>query len=275
MAENIIYQKIPLSVFIIIKNEEKRIAKTINSINKIADEIIIIDSGSTDNSLEICRNLGCKIFFKEWEGFGKQKLFGQNLCKNLWVLNIDADEEISVQLLNEIYQLFLQNLVSQNIAWRVKIVNKFFFEEKPHKFAYFYNQLRLYHKNFASFSSSAIHDSVLVNCKENEQNIGQLQQIIYHQSFLSFSHWIEKINFYSNLQAIDAWQKGKKIGYGKIFLSPFLAFLKALIVRRYFIYGLNGIIYSIIFAFSRFAKAIKIKEQFAKNTKISLENDAK
>jgi len=96
--------------------------------------------------------------------------------------------------------------------------------------------------------------------------IGQLYSIIHHQSFLSFNHWIEKINFYSQLQSLEAFSKNKNIPCYKIFLSPLLAFFKALILRRYFIYGFDGIIYSLIFAFSRFAKMIKIREMFRNRT---------
>ena len=103
-----------------------------------------------------------------------------------------------------------------------------------------------------------MHDSVIL--KNNHKKVLQLQNIVYHQSFRSFHHWIEKINAYSQMQAIDAIQNNKKISSVKIFFTPFVSFFKAFIVRRYFIYGLDGIIYSLLFAFSRFAKYIKIRE---------------
>ena len=88
----------------------------------------------------------------------------------------------------------------------------------------------------------------------------QLKNIVHHQSFRSFNHWIEKINSYSEMQALDAVKNNKKISGFKIFFTPFISFFKAFIVRRYFIYGLDGVIYSLLFAFSRFAKYIKIRE---------------
>ncbi len=266
-----------LSVFIIIKNEEKRIAKTIEAVKNIADEIIIIDSGSTDNSCEIARKMGCRVIYNQWQGFGPQKVFGESQCKNDWILNIDADELLSDELIKEIKELLSNDRINDYIGYRIKIVNKFCLEEKPHKFAYFYNQLRLYNRKFAGFSSSVVHDSVLIKSYDNNSQItmiepnsnikiGQLYSIIHHQSFLSFNHWIEKINFYSQLQALEAFSKNKNIPYYKIFLSPLLAFFKALILRRYFIYGFDGIIYSLIFAFSRFVKMIKIREMFRNRT---------
>lgn len=249
-----------LSVFIIAKNEEKRIAKTIKSVQDIANEIIVVDSGSEDSTCQIAEDLGCRVLFNKWQGFGKQKVFAENQCKNHWVLNLDADEELSLEARQEIMQILNSNLANFS-AFRIKIVNQFHFETKPHKMAYYYNQIRLYNKNEAGFSDSPIHDSVIIG-NFNKQ-IGQVKAIIYHQSFLSFSHWLGKINFYSDLQALDAFAKNKKRPAIKIFINPILAFFKAFFIRRYFIYGVNGLIYSLIFAFSRFAKEIKIYESFA------------
>ncbi|MCE2687198.1 MAG: glycosyltransferase family 2 protein [Rickettsiales bacterium] len=254
--------KIPLSVFIITKNEADRIATTIKSVINIAEEIIVIDSGSTDNTCKISQELGAKVFFNQWNGFGEQKVFGEQKCLNPWILNIDADEEVSQELAEEIRQIIINHQKQDLIGYKIKIVNKFRFEEKPNKFAYYYNQLRLYQSKYAGFSTSAVHDSVLLKDKTSIDKIGQCQNIIYHQSFRSFKHWIEKINFYSELQAMDNWKKGKNVSTIKIITSPILAFFKALIIRRYICYGSQGIIYSLLFAFSRFAKMIKIRELF-------------
>ena len=254
--------KIPLSVFIITKNEADRIATSIKSVINIAEEIIVIDSGSTDNTCKIAEELGAKVFFNQWNGFGEQKVFGEKKCLNPWILNIDADEELSFELSEEITKLINHSKDSDIIGYKIKIVNKFHFEEKPNKFAYYYNQLRLYKPHYAGFSNSPVHDSVLLKDKTAINKIGQCQNIIFHQSFRSFQHWIEKINFYSELQALDAWKKGKNISTIKIIISPILAFFKALIIRRYICYGSQGIIYSLLFAFSRFAKMIKIREIF-------------
>jgi hypothetical protein len=130
--------------------------------------------------------------------------------------------------------------------------------------AYYYNQFRLYNKEFAGFKNSSIHDSVELKqqFKDEKDKIGQLKNIIYHQSFRSYKHWIDKINSYSEMQAKDAFQKGKNVSVLKIFLTPFSAFLKAYFLRRYFIYGVNGVVYSCLFSFSRLAKVIKIREKY-------------
>lgn len=251
---------LPISVFIITKNEADRIAQVITAAKEIADEILVIDSGSSDKTCEIAARAGAKILFNEWRGYGLQKIFGENQCRNKWILNIDADEEISAELSKEIKEIFSKK-ISPNIAgFRIKIVNKFRFETHPQKWAYYYNQLRLYNRDLAGFKDSSVHDSVETRNLTNE--IAQLKNIIYHQSFRSFSHWIEKINSYSQMQAQDAFAKGKNPSKLKTFFTPFFAFFKAYFVRRYFIYGFDGLIYSSLFAFSRFAKAIKTRELF-------------
>ncbi len=251
-----------ISVFIIAKNEADRIADVINAVKEIADEIIVIDSGSEDDTCKISINAGAKVMFNQWQGYGQQKIFGENQCRNKWILNIDADEEVSKELCVEIKKIFAERIDEKIAGFRVKIVNKFRFEKKPKKWAYYYNQFRLYNKELAGFKNSAIHDSVTLRHDQGDRLISQLKNIIYHQSFRSYSHWIDKINSYSQMQAQDSFKKGKNASIFKIFLTPIFTFFKAYFIRRYFIYGFNGLIYSSLFAFSRFAKAIKTRELF-------------
>lgn len=257
---NINFFMLPISVFIITKNEADRIAQVIEAVKKIADEILVIDSGSSDDTCKIALQAGAKVLFNKWNGYGLQKIFGENKCRNKWILNIDADEELSPKLAEEIREIFSRKIDKNVAGFRVKIVNKFRFENTPNRFAYYYNQFRLYNKELAGFKNSPIHDSV--EAKNSRYEIRQLENIIYHQSFRSYSHWIEKINSYSQMQADDSFLKGKNPSILKILFTPIFTFLKAYFVRRYFIYGFEGLIYSSLFAFSRFAKAIKIRELF-------------
>lgn len=250
-----------LSVFIITKNEDDRIAAVINAVKEVADEIIVVDSGSTDKTCDIAMRLGAKVIFNEWNGYGPQKVFGEKQCRHKWILNIDADEELSKELAEEIKWIFENKEYENFHGYRVKIVNRFRFEKKPKAMAYYYNQLRLYNKDFAGFKDSKVHDSVELHSKDKSK-IGQLHAVIYHQSFRSFEHWIEKINSYSSMQARDNFAKGKNTSIAKTLLTPVVAFFKAYVVRRYFIYGFAGFTYSSIFAFSRLAKAIKTREIF-------------
>ena len=246
-----------ISVFIITKNEADRIFAVIEAVKDIADEILVIDSGSSDATVDIAKSLGAKVFYRQWQGYGQQKIFGENLCKNKWILNIDADEEVLEDLSEEIKEICRGDKLNQFVGYKVKIVNRFFGEKEPKKWAYYYNQLRLYNKDFCGFRNSSVHDSVLLKERVGYEQIGQLKNIIAHQSFRSFDHWLDKINSYSSMQAKDALEKGKKVSMLKILLTPSFAFFKAYFVRRYFIYGFRGIVFSYIFAFGRLMKLVK------------------
>ncbi|MDB2550681.1 glycosyltransferase family 2 protein, partial [Rickettsiales bacterium] len=235
--------KLPISIFIITKNEGDRIENIILKAKKITGDIIIIDSGSDDNTVQLAESLDVEVIFNKWQGYGQQKIFGESKCKNKWILNIDADEEITNELADEIKKIFHSNEYKDFAGFRIKIVNKFFCEKKPKKLAYYYNQLRLYNVDKAGFKNSSIHDSVII--KDNYKGkIGQLHNIIEHKSFKSVAHWVDKINFYSNLQAEDNFNKNKCPSHIKIFLTIIISFFKAYFIRRYFIYGFSGVYYS-------------------------------
>ena len=99
-------KKLPISCFIIAMNEEERIARTIKSVIDFMDEVIVIDSGSTDKTEQICRDLGVTFLTNDWSGYGPQKRFGEEQCKHDWVLNIDADEVVTKALMDEIIEKF-------------------------------------------------------------------------------------------------------------------------------------------------------------------------
>ena len=113
---------IPISVFIICKNEEDRIGASIKSVTGWTDEIIVVDSGSTDKTVEIAQKAGAtKVVFNEWKGYGPQKNFAQGLCKNHWVFNLDADEEVTDSLKEEIIDLFKSGKIDNHSTYDIAI----------------------------------------------------------------------------------------------------------------------------------------------------------
>lgn len=251
---------LPLSVFIITKNEDDRIHRAINSVKGWVDEIIVVDSGSTDNTVEIAKESGAdQVLYNEWNGYGPQKTFAEKLCRNEWILNIDADEEVSPGLQKEIFNLFTSGKIAKRSAYRVAV--KFL----PRFKAISERSLgpeeiitRLYNKLKAGFKSSKVHDSVIVYTGR----IGKLKHKLTHRCFRSFTHAIEKINFDTSMQAEDMFMKDKCPHLVRIFFEPFWTFLHAYLVERHIFLGVEGFLMSIIYGISRTTRLLKAREKF-------------
>ena len=123
-----------LSVYLITKNEEQRLEKTLAQAAKVADEIVVVDSGSTDNTLKIAESFGAKTLHHDWVSYCEQKNFAEQQCANDWVLMLDADEVLSEELVEEINRL--KSGEPEFNAYKIKIVNMFPQDEKPRRFAH-------------------------------------------------------------------------------------------------------------------------------------------
>ncbi len=253
-----------ISAFIIAKNEAARIARSINSVKDIVHEIIVVDSGSTDDTVQIAKNLRAKVVFNEWNGYVKQKTFGENLCHNDWILNIDADEELSKELQNEIKFIFSSNNYAHYLAYRAKIVVLHRNNHKAGRFAPYNKCIRLYNRKYSNFSNNnniTTHDSVLFNPNISLENkIYDLSNTIYHRSGISIEQLVAKANFYSSEQAEDLVRLGRNPSKTRIFIESIFYFLKSFFVRRYWVFGFDGFVDSMIFAFARFIRLAKARE---------------
>jgi glycosyltransferase involved in cell wall biosynthesis len=246
---------LPLSVFIICKNEEDRISTAIKSVIGWANEVIVVDSGSTDKTVKIAKTAGAtNVVFNEWQGYGKQKSYAESLCKNQWVLNLDADEEASPLLKQEISNLNLGDESFSAYEIGVKNISRFTNEIRPFTHEAFV--IRLYNTKNAQYSKHPIHDSVIIKYGK----CGRLKNSIRHRSFKSYVQAIEKINFYTSMQAEDMLKKNRKPSSIRIFTEPFTAFLKAYIINKYIFWGMEGFIESIIYSFSRTLRLAKARE---------------
>jgi glycosyltransferase involved in cell wall biosynthesis len=250
--------RLPISAYIIAKNEADRIPKAILSVRDWVDEVIVIDSGSTDDTVKIAEELGAKTYFNEWRGFGPQKIYGESLCRNKWVFNLDADEEATPEGIAEIKALFA-NGEPEKKAFAMRTLAVFPFEDRPRRNAVSMTHGRLYNKDYAGFKDSTVHDSVVLR---DGGELTLLKHGLNHYIFRSHAHTIEKVNFYSSMQAEDLYRKGRNFGALRIIFTPLWAFFKAYILRGYIAYGVDGIIRSYIYAFSRLLRAAKAREKF-------------
>lgn len=254
-----------ISAFIITKNESQRIAKAINSVKDIATEVIVIDSGSTDDTVAISEGLGAKVVFNEWTGYVQQKSFGEKLCKNDWILNLDADEELTTELQEEIKQKLGSADYESCMAYEINFVILHRNDQKSRFLAPANRFIRIYNRNFFSFSNvknSTTHDAVTRNGSQADRGniIHRLKYPAYHRSGASIEQLIHKANFYSGEQAKDLLALGRKVSRLRIAFELPLCFLKAFFIRRYFVFGFDGFVDSVIFAFARFARLSKARE---------------
>lgn len=248
---------LPISVFIIARNEADRIPTAIHGVRDWVDEVIVIDSGSNDATVAVSQQLGAKTLFRTWNGYGPQKVFGESQCRNDWVLNIDADEEVSPELRAEITALFAAGEPAC-AAYRVPILPLYNFQERAHPWTAHHHPVRLYRKSRAGFKDSAVHDTVVVRAGRT----GRLHGALLHRSFRSLSHHVDKVNFYSSAQAEDLFRKNREPSLLALLLAPPLAFLKSYLLRREFVNGIDGIVISYMYAFQRFIRLAKTRERF-------------
>ncbi len=249
--------RLPVSVFIIARDEADRIPRAIESVRDWAGEVIVIDSGSRDDTVAVSAALGARVEFRAWTGYGPQKVYGESLCRNDWVLNLDADEELSPELRAEIGALFAHGAPPAS-AYTVPILPLYGFQERAHPWTAHHHPVRLYRRSCAGFKDSAVHDTVVVR----EGRTGRLRGMVNHRSFRSLTHHLDKLNAYSTAQAEDRFRKGRNPSLPALLLIMPLAFLKSWLLRREFVNGTDGVVVSWMYAVQRFIRLAKTRERF-------------
>ena len=239
-----------LSAVIITKNEEANIRRCLESV-KFADEIIVIDSNSTDKTTAIASQLGAKVFTRPWLGFGPAKQEGVNHASGQWILSIDADEMVPDELAAEIKnKLSFANGCS---AFYLKRKTMFLGRWILHCGWYPGYVLRLFQKNEGKFDSAIIHEKV-----ETQGRVGHLQSDLLHYSYPDLESYLNKFNRYTTLGAEEAYRTGKKAGWSDLIIKPPVSFIKHYIVRQGFRDGLEGFILSVLSSMAVLVKYAKL-----------------
>ena len=239
-----------ISVYIICMNEEKHIKRALEAVKEF-DEIIIVDSGSIDNTLEIAKQYTNKIYYKKWEGEGIQKAYALSLCSNEWVLNLDADEEIDEELKEEIKKLADENYCD---GLDIKFL-EYYMGKKSSDLVKKNTHIRFFKKSKAEYKNLGVHSQVSINGKINVS-----KGVIHHFSDKYIHELVMKNNNYSTLVSIQKDKKNKKASFLKLlFIFP-LAFIKSFFLRRNIFNGKRGFIISFINAFYAFLKEAKLYE---------------
>jgi (heptosyl)LPS beta-1,4-glucosyltransferase len=239
-----------ISVIVITKDEEKNISNCLKSV-EWADEIIVVDSESSDKTIELAKKFTEKIFIRTWEGYVPQKKYALGLASNDWVLSLDADERITEALKNEILNLSLDNVSGYKIRRKNFLLKKEITScgwEKDY-------QLRLLKKDKTSFSDRLVHEKFIV-----EGEVKTLSNPMIHYTFSSFTDYFNKINYYTSLKAQELFKKKKKIGGWTIFSHSVSAFFAFFIIRKGFKDGVYGLIISFLHSVSTLMNYIKLWE---------------
>ena len=226
--------KQPLSVVIITQNEEKKLRDCLASVSDLADEIVVLDSGSTDQTQTIAREFGAVIHVtKDWQGFGAQKNKAVSLAKNDWILSIDADERVTPELSLEITNL----LQTQPVSLSYEIPRSSWYCGRFIKHSGWYPDyvLRLFNRKSAKFSMDLVHERVLPSGA-----VGRLNSPLLHYSFQDFSHVLTKLNRYSSASAEQLYLLGKKSNLPKAVAHGLWAFVRTYVLRAGFLDGAQG-----------------------------------
>ncbi len=250
-----------LSVVIISYNEEKNIKRCLLSVKDIADEIIVVDSFSTDKTEEICKKFNVKFVKKEFLGYSKQKNFANSLTENKYILSIDADEELSIELQKSILEIKTHFKYD---AYYLKRCTNYCGTWLKHGAWYPDKRIRLWNKEIG-FWEGDIHENIILNKNSSTFN---LKNDILHYSYNSIESHIAQLNKFTTISAEEMAKNGKKASYVKVFLSPFFNFLKGFFVKVSFLDGYYGVVVTIINSFATFLKYVKLRKL---NTEINNE----
>jgi glycosyltransferase involved in cell wall biosynthesis len=257
---------LPVSVFLITKNESERLGRTLEAISGLANEVIVVDSGSTDGTVALAQQFGARVIENApFPGYGLQKRFAEEACRNDWVLNIDADEVVSPALRNEISYLFSQG---QDLAdaYSIRIIDMLPGESAPPPLAYAVSPVRLYRRSKGRYRNSAVHDRVVL---EAGARVGRLRAPILHYSITSLGDQMEKLQRYTTLQANEMLASNRVPSRWRVITEFPLCFFKSYIGRRYALRGLYGYLVAINYAYYRtlrLAKAYEIARSAKRDT---------
>lgn len=247
---------IPVSVYIITKNCEATLADTLASVADFA-EIVLVDSGSSDNTLAIARQFNCRIYHQEWLGFARQKQLALSYCQSEWVLNLDGDEVASPLLRADIERCIQENKVDGlDIP-----IEDYFLGFAPDKHSRFNHRIRFFRKAKGGYDLGVeVHESISVQ-GQVERTKGAIQHYGENSIFVK----VTKGNQYSELRAIEKFNKGKKYNLLKLVLVMPLTFIKSYFLRRAILNGKRGFITSVLNSYYAFLKEAKLYEQHLKN----------
>ena len=238
-----------LSVIIITKNEAANIADALESVRWV-DDVIVVDSGSSDATVKIAKRYTDRVTTRTWEGYGKQKNYATGLATHDWVLSLDADERVSNELAIEIQELMRSAPPMQ--GYRIPRTMHYLGRWIRSTDWYPDLQLRLYDRRIARWNTRFVHESVTV-----DGLVGKLRSEVYHYSYRDISHHLSTIDRYTTLAVKQMVSDQQRVGWLELMSRPPLTFLRNYVLRGGIRDGVPGLIVSLMnsyYVFLKFAK---------------------
>jgi len=241
-----------LTVIIITKNEEKLIQQCLESV-KWADEIIVLDSGSTDKTVEIAKKYTSHVYITDWPGYGIQKQRALSYATGDWILNVDADEEVTEPLKNRLLQVMQESLSKQIDACRIPIALMFY--EKMMKYSWRPKRhIRFFKRLNAAYNQNIVHEHLFL---PPDSQIIQLHEPIRHYCFRDLNHALYKLNRYSSYTAKMRLQEGRTCGLSRAIANSSWMFFRCYFMQLGFLDGKPGLLLAILSAEGSFYRSIK------------------
>jgi glycosyltransferase involved in cell wall biosynthesis len=245
---------LPLSVFIIANTEADRIGPVLRAVRDLTDDLVLVDSGSRDDTVAVAQRGGARVVpHHDFQGYGPQKRFAEDQCRHRWLLNVDADEEATPELVAEIRTLFSEGEPPLD-GYSIPKPEVFPGESRAHPLAYAPRQIRLYRRDRGRFSESPVHDDVIM---DQSARVGRLRGAVMHRSVRSLGEQLAKLNRYTDMQVEDLARRGRRIGAWRLPFEMPAAFLKAYLLRRHALRGVYGFSTAMNFAYVRHLRLAK------------------
>lgn len=250
--------EVPATATIIALNESRNIIDCITSVS-FFDEVLVVDSGSTDDTVALAKSAGATVLQNPWPGFGLQKQFALEQARNDWVFSIDADERVTEELKHSIIALLAT--APANNGYVINRRNHFMGRRLRHGEGYPDWCLRLFNRRYGCWSSDPVHERVLL-----EGKVEKVEGDLDHHSEESLEEYLRKQNNYTTLQAMHLQELGQKANPLKLITSPLIRFFKFYILRLGFLDGVPGLVHILIGCFNSFSKYAKLREIQSRKT---------
>jgi glycosyltransferase involved in cell wall biosynthesis len=241
-----------LTATVITLNEERNLEAALQSL-AWADEIVVVDSGSTDGTLDIARRHGARVETRAWDGYSAQKNYAASIAAHDWILSVDADERVPPELAREIRTLLERGPDRQ--GYRVPRVTWYLGRWIRGTDWYPDYQLRLYDRRAAAWNGRRVHESVALSGPA-----GQLAHDLHHFAYRDVSHHLATIDRYTTLAAEQWRDEGRRVSAAGLLAHPSAAFLRNYVLRGGFSLGTAGLIVSILNSYYVFLKCAKLYE---------------